>query len=293
MGYDLYLRPATGRLLAHQFMDYFSSRQHFSIEASQAWYRNDDTQTYFVFEYNEQVDDDVAPADKQHVWCNFALNYFRPSYFAQEAVPELLAFIEKFDLRVNDPQIDGVQWSRFNADQFLNAWNRGNEAGYQSLLAEKRRTETFALSSLEIERVWRWNLGRGVRQEEIGDNQFVPIILFLNQENTIKTAAVWTDAIPVLLPQVDLLIIRRDEYAPRAGRRKEKDIAVVEWNEAAQVFADYLQPGDTNIHSLDYAKPPKKIVDFVKSLPPYPGTLSRVGADAVLNAELVAKYSAA
>ena len=57
------------------------------------------------------------------------MNFFRPSFFALEAEPELTLVVKEFDFTVLDPQTDGMgkgeyEPSRFLSWKFLGASNQ-------------------------------------------------------------------------------------------------------------------------------------------------------------------------
>ena len=56
MSYDLFLKPKTGRFSQSDFKEYFSERKYYNLEGNQAWYENEDTGVYFLFEFQELSD---------------------------------------------------------------------------------------------------------------------------------------------------------------------------------------------------------------------------------------------
>jgi hypothetical protein len=59
LSYDLYLISPGDGLTLDQFTQYFASRPNFRVEGNQAWYQNEDTGTYFLFEYDEKGTSDI------------------------------------------------------------------------------------------------------------------------------------------------------------------------------------------------------------------------------------------
>ncbi len=54
------------------------------------------------------------------------MNFYRPHFFALEALPELEVFVEAFDLTVEDPQVGGMGEREFVGFLFGSGWSEGN-----------------------------------------------------------------------------------------------------------------------------------------------------------------------
>ncbi len=142
MSYDLYFKPRQGSFTEEGFNLYFRDRPNYKCEGSQAWYGNEDTGIYFVFEFQtarepEEGDDEVL----EYFPVALNINYLRPSYFIVEAEPEVTAFVKHFDLLVSDPQMEGMGVGEYSSEKLLTGWNCGNEFGYTAILKMKT-TET-------------------------------------------------------------------------------------------------------------------------------------------------------
>ena len=159
MSYDLFFKPKSGKFSKEQFDSYFDGREGYAIEGTQAWYQNEATGVYFVFEFQEQEDDeeDCFPVA-------FNMNYFRPTFFVKEAEPEVLALVLKFDFKVEDPQMNGMGSGNFDQKKFRSGWLQGNEFGYQSIL--KDHPEVFSLPTKTLEDAWAWNINKESFQEQ-------------------------------------------------------------------------------------------------------------------------------
>lgn len=296
MSYDLYLTSTGDDLTLDRFTQYFASRPNFRVEGSQAWYQNEDTGTYFVFEYEEQgvsnaPDDDDDDDESPPHQCSFNLNYYRPTVFATEAEPELRALIETFSLTVDDPQLGGMGVGPYQSEGFLEGWRRGNEFGYQAILGQNRTEQVYTLPTIEIERIWLWNLRRAARQAEVGDGLFVPRVVYLDVDGAPQSAVVWPDGIPSVVPRVDLLIVPRQQLAPRRLFSKTPDRALVTWPEAEPLLRAHASLVDGPAYSISYLTPPTEVVAFIKRLKSSDEQLKGIAADTILNAELAAKYS--
>jgi hypothetical protein len=285
------MRPRVGTVDRERFVGHFLSRPHYESVDDQSWYRNADTGVYFVFEYSDTVASPDLEEAASGYPLSFNINYYRPSFFGKEAEPELHAFIERFDLLVDDPQIGGMGVGEYDSAQFLRGWTKGNELGYQAVLQGGEAKAIFTAPTLELERIWRWNYERRRLQAQIGERHFVPRIFFLEVEGAAKSAVVWPDAIPSLLPQVDYLFVDRQDLAPRRWFRGIPDRALVPWHKAETVIRAHASVTETGAFLLSYSSPPSKLVKMVRNLPPQTHALRGIANDAVLDAELIAKHS--
>lgn len=286
MSYDLFMKPKNGDTSFDQFKSYFEGREHYSLKSGQAWYQNEDTGVYFSFEYQdkEEVVDEYFPIA-------FNMNYFRPSFFVLEAEPEVEAVISYFDFLILDPQIDGMGTGEYNCDKFISGWLHGNEHGYQAIL--KDQLEVNTLPSTQLDKVWSWNRGKEKLQNEITDDVFVPGIMILKYQGQTVTACVWPDAIPSIIPPVDVLLIDRKDLAPRKLFRKVEDMAIGTWNEIQPLLDIHKNKMLGEAYYLCYQSVPSEIKKQVQKLPPIdPSTLERLPSDQVLDRELVQKYAA-
>jgi hypothetical protein len=286
MSYDLFLKPKNCDISKEQFDSYFKGRQHYTLEGSQAWYQNEITGVYFVFEYQERDD-----AEEDHYPIAFNMNYFRPTFFVKEAEPEVTAIISKFDLEVEDPQINGMGSGGFDRKKFRSGWLHGNEFGYQSIL--KDNPEVFSLPTNKLEDIWSWNIRKESLQEEVTEDVFVPSIMLFKFQGKVITACVWPDAIPSIIPPVDMLLIGRKELAPRKMFKKVEDMAISDWNDVNPLLERYKQKMLGDAYYLYYHAVPNEIKKHIKELSTFNiSSLERLSVDQVLDAELVHKYVA-
>lgn len=288
MSYDLYFKPRNGSFSEEHFQSYFRDKPNYKCEGAQAWYDNEDTGVYFVFELQTEEpleEDDDKPLEHFPVVLN--INYLRPSYFIFEAEPEVTAFVKYFDLLVFDPQMEGMDEGEYNIEKLLSGWNRGNEFGYTSILKDKNnRSSIFHLPAEQLQNAWRWNRSRSQVQARVGESKFVPRIMFMNLGGSTVTAAVWPDGIPMLVTHVDYLCVARKELAPTKFFRKKEDTTFVEWNKALPVLLKHGTQNDDGSISLNYMTPPFDVVKFVKSLPSENRAIEGLSADRVLDREI-------
>lgn len=294
MSYDLFFaRRAGGELSLEAFESFFRGRPHWKVEGAQAWYGNDDTGVYFSLEWGgSEVEPDADAANPEAGFdqvASFNLNYFRPHYFGLEAAPELAAFVAGLDLLVDDPQMSGMGRGEFSIAGFLAGWNVGNQFGYDAIVSQHGDTATLhAKPTLELESCWRWNQARASLQAEVGESAFVPRIVFMTLGGAVRSGAVWGDAIPAILPAVDVLLIPRKEHAPRRFLMRAQDLACVPWVAAIPTLSGFPARDEPAKHyRLLYENAPAAVSSFVRGLSPTVEKPEILSNDKVLNAELL------
>jgi hypothetical protein len=277
MSYDLFFKPSTHASEA-DVLDYFRDRPHYKIDGKQVLYGNEDTGTYFGFEFDN--------GDTPGFPIALNINYYRPSFFILEAAPEVAAFVDEFQLVVADPQ-RAMKDGRFNVETMMASWNRGNAAATREIVRSEPNEEHFALPTATLHRAWRWNLQRAQLQASVGESKFVPLIIFASIDGQMATSAVWVDGIPAVLPKVDHLCISRGELAPRKFFRKEADVTFVSWESAAPLLLQHGSQSQDGTIVLNYDTPPAEIVKFIKSRPQEMRSTFRLYSDRVVDSEMV------
>src|SRR5262249_39865197 len=160
----------------------------------------------------------------------------------------------------------------YSTEGFFAGWNAGNEFGYAAMLSQEPPPSVITLPSSSIESCWRWNYGIQSRLKEIGVDVFVPTIYYLNLDGSLRTGIVWGDAIPILLPRVDLVLAPRDQLRPKKlfGSSKQ-DMVLFSWSELEPIVKQFpKQTGDPISYLLSYEKTPTDIEKLFRSkqLPP-------------------------
>lgn len=290
MSYDLYMKPRSGLFSQDRFLSYFRNRPPYVVEGQQAWYHNEDTGVYFSFELNSGQGQDANPASGYPVLFN--MDFFRPSFFALEAEPELRQVVEELDFTVLDPQTDGMGEGEYDSSRFLSGWKVGNQFGYSAMLRDPtNRPDISSLPASKLERIWRWNHARGEVQGKLGEAVFVPRIMFFKEEGAVTPAVVWSDGIPTAFPNdIDSVVIFLKDLAPRTLFRRKEIIASARWEVIRPLVERFGRShGDAIVGN--YVTPPKEVVSFLQSLRPLAHGLVGISADSVLDAELVAQYA--
>lgn len=304
MSYDLFFRTRTGHppLTAEAFQTWFQERPHYTVSGGEAAYANESTGVSFTFNFNfedevELLEDgeDGGEPERTTLHAAFTLNYLRPRFFALEAEPELAAFVEHFELEVEDPQTNGMGSGPYSREAFLRGWNTGNAFASRAILQQEGNAPGERPPSLpaeQLERLWRWNHARAGLQKELGEGVFVPRISLALEQGRLVTYAVWGDAIPIALPEVERVVLVRDELA-RGWLFKRKETALVDAATVARwVEAFPMKEGALPYRLMAYAKPSAELVRAFKEPPALAEQVQTVTFDAVLDAELLASQKA-
>lgn len=295
MSYDLYFVHPDGRPLpAEDLESYFGGRPNYETKPGQAWYTNEDTGVCFSFEWRLPAETDEDPPEDEAgnvipSVAEFNLNYFRSHVFALEAEKELALFVKRFGLKVYDPQVDGMGDGDYSSNGFFKGWNAGNEASYATLQKQDGRSGvTFTMAARQIEGYWRWNYEREALQEQMGDMIFVPRIVFLRVNGRALSALVWTDAIPIALPQTDYLVLLKNQLASRRLFGKKQELALAEWQAIAPILSPFpVHAGPVEYRLLQYSEAPASVVAFFRRQATYTGKLEWVPLDSIHDAEFV------
>jgi hypothetical protein len=292
MSYDLYFRTRQGAEAPNmdRLRAYFSQVPHFELKSNSEVYSNEDTGVYFNFEFTPDTDKNLPPdiEDGNTLPVCFNINYYRPHVFGLEAEPVVSAFIQHFNLSVSDYQVTGMGEGEYTPLGFLRGWNCGNEVGYKGLL-QNEKTAPFPLPAQQIEVYWKWNYSREEFQESLGDDIFVPRIMFISLGGIVEPVIIWTDGIPTIIPELNIYLIYRQKTTGFFG--KNASFAIINKQQLNTLLSKF-QTLECHLpyHKLEYRNTPKEIESFIKSLPPYQVELKNVTQDHILDKELVDKY---
>ncbi len=282
MSHQLVLRRRDGRPLGAQELREHFARPNYEVSKegrfSASW-SHPDTGGSFTFEQDERGD------------LRFEVPYLRPHVFALEADLELLPLVQRFGLVVDDPQHG--QPGDYDSERFISAWSKGNRAAvalfatHPELEGQVPRTLGYEL----IEATWRWNHGRNALQERLGDHVFVPRIFFFLEQDAVRRLVVWTDAIAMAFPVVDLVLLLRDDFGKQWLKKAEPTAALATWAEVEPFVAKFPRH-ETPLpwHHFQPENLDEPLVRFFveREELKVPGPIAPLRAHEVLDEELVA-----
>src|SRR5262249_11873553 len=149
---------------------------------------------------NEPLDEEDPNRGPQRESIYFNMNYYRPHFFGLEAVEEVDALVEAFDLTVSDPQAEGMGEGEYTSEGFLRGWNAGNGFAHQAFAqiqseGEQTVNRSLTLPSATLRACWEWTRGRNELAEDLfeGDeiDAFVPRVMFLQEGGQAVSMCVW------------------------------------------------------------------------------------------------------
>jgi len=292
VSYDLFfLVPKDRKPPSYEeFVAWFKDRANYSNPENPGWYENEMTGVYFSFACDEEEErEEALPDGLKSAQMSFNMNYFRPHIFGLEAEPEVAAFVRRFDLRVEDLEPAGAGIGAYTSEAFLRGWNEGNAFAYKSFEG-KGNFGTQTLPTAEIERCWRWNLGVTALQCSLGDQIFVPRIVFIQIAGKVQSMAIWPDGLPIALPDVDQVLLGRQELAPKKlfGRSK-KDTTLMARGGLEAVLRFGIRIKEPVPHTLFRSSKtmPAEIEAFFRKLKSDSPKLEGIAVDHILNRELL------
>lgn len=296
MSYDLFLTPRPGNEFGRSdFLEFFESRMHYIVQQDNATYMNDATGIYFTFDFSEGEKEDMkAPAHLLKPHLSFNLNYYRPHTFALEAVSELSACVEHFNFTVDDPQNEGMGVGEFTENGFLRGWNAGNMFAIKAIQSntEYSAPPLKTIPDADLEKYWRWSFEREEMYEDLGVDVFIPRIFYFQLEGQLRTATVWTDAIPVALPRTEVVVFYREKLQKKVlGFGKDNSMSFVKFGQIEPFLKPYpLENRGLDFHLLYYEEPPKDLANFFRDQPEtLPNMYKALQPDEVFGREMVAK----
>lgn len=277
MSYSLYLhfKPHVRRI---DMLAYFTARKHYKAAKRRMSYQDDDTGVYFWFTLKESRDFLLRPTV---VSVEFEVNYNRPSFFAFEAEKELSAFSARFSPRIEDPQMRGMGDGPYSAEGFFNGWNFGNAFSVHDRLTRSSDDMPLSMPGESLRGAWEWNYRCAERRHGIAYRSYVPTILFWRIDGRANRVVVWGEAMPILLPRVDYVVVAREMGKTQVG--------LVPWSTVIDLAnrAGF----DTSREPLDirYLVPPPIIADWVANVPLIDlKAYERLHAYQILDEELIA-----
>jgi len=289
MSYELYFnRPEISR---EQFVSYFEHRPKYELVADQgqAWYENEETGVYFSFWFNDVPEDERDEEEVDHA-VMFSMNFFRPHFFALEAELEVARFIEFFGASIHDPQTHGMGDGPYSAAGFIAGWNHGNEFAYSVILKKKKSARQLeGRPGKELENVWRWNHRRKERQRDLPEGVYIPKLIYVRVEEVLYLTCIWSDAMPVLLPMVEKVILHRKAMAPSSFLKgRKEDSCFLPWEDVLpEVQAHRVQGYEFSTYQLPAGEPPLERMRFFRRHKKTWDVLDGLPPDKVLNRELL------
>lgn len=275
MSYEIYLTPSLESSFSPEtFSEYFSEIDNMSVQGTIAKYENEATGVYFLFE--------LFHSDDQGYYVNFHMNFMRPSFFPIEAEPLVRAFAEAFNCSIKDDQIGGMDDGVYDRSRFLSGWYLTTERVCQSRAGDTAGIITYPQEQLI--KNWKWNYNKESLQLALGENVFVPTIRYCECEGRVVSYVLWSDAVSVLMPKVDVIVIMRLHtlFDPNSADAMTPTF-LCDWADLAPEIEQYPLLEEVEGYHLKYHEPPLSLVNRIKSLPNRPDPKSQIPYEAILD----------
>lgn len=261
MSYDLILNARPDRPCTTEDLRVFLSAWHrglYRLTESRAIYQNEHTGVSFALDLDA------------HALAVLRIPLGRAHPFGVEAAREAEGLCRALGLTVRDPQPDGVVGEEYSAAELRRGYERANAWAARShgsmpdhVVSLDGLPVAVPAPRAAIARAWTWNDAVRERQERRGVT-FVADALHGWQDGRLVTFAVWGDAMSILLPQVDLVVLARDVLASQRGRIER---AVVPWSELPR-GAVTSEDVETPHAEYRHAEPPSELVRWFGALTP-------------------------
>ena len=219
MSFDLYFYKRRDSTITEQNVaDYLTQNLLFnnSKNTKQWCYGNPETRAYFALDWTEAIEDqesiELFDNFEEYKYLNFSfsINFLRPTFFGIEIFPIIEKLINDLDLYILNDQDenDPTNPHKFPLGFFQEQWIKLNNR------LALDRFEEFKLEYLPLEEsnyLWLHQYHRRDLQKKLGEDVFVPAFFVLKnkEDGKLYTACVWPQHIPIILPQVDYLIVQK------------------------------------------------------------------------------------
>lgn len=192
----------------------------------------------------------------------------------------------------------------YSSELFLSGWNTGNRFAYEIMTNDGAESaDAVVAADSDIERVWRWNLGRAALQPRFEELAFFPRVSWAKlSDGSAAAFAVWGEGIAIALPEcaTHVLLAREPRRAGLASLFKQplRDIET-----KLVSIADVGALDGCHWRDIDGVRvllapervPPSRAVRavFDGQFPGLEATASGIAFDHVLNASLMPASSGA
>ncbi len=183
--------------------------RHWTSTSNGLAYENPDTGVYATL---DDPDDDPS-RDREGIVAS--INYARPSFFALEIVPQLVAAAQAADILVVDPQDDMIGGSGApkpaKADDLIASWEAGNRATTAVMFGAGGDAGTMSRGHAIA--WWRYMLEKGSLTDRYGQTHYVPGLRLVRRAGSreVLRLLTWTDWIPLILPDADVVAVLRSK----------------------------------------------------------------------------------
>lgn len=250
MSFDIYIyKHKDNQLTEAQLAEYLTNKLPYNVsEHPRQWdYENPETGVYFLIDWNEPETDSERSklfdnfSDFEHLNFSISINFFRPRFFGLEIFPIIDELLKDLGLLILNPQdeLDPNNPRVFPSGYLQEQWQRHND----KLTVDHFEELNFEYLPLEKSNyLWWFQLHREQLQSDLTEDIFVPgyFVLKSKEDGILYTACVWPEHIPIILPPVDYLIVKK-KYKRLFKTVEESGLVTYEFvmNQFGEQFEDF------------------------------------------------------
>ncbi len=232
--------------MGKEVYDFLADRPNYDASSNDIMYENPETGVHFQWIFIPFHEDELNEVDEpihENEIGHLRLNFYRPTAFANEAALELLALSQALPVQFYDLPQDLIYERFTKPEQLTDPYIEQAQIAVSALRASDEGVSPVDEQPKHVlDAIWEWNFNRDAFTDSLGEDLFVPKIDFFRFDGELKTGVVWSDAVPMLCPRVDIVVLFRNETAPSAGwfRRKEQIIDVLHFEEFEREYDDWF-----------------------------------------------------
>jgi len=261
MSYDLYFYKKKDNELTEQaFANYLTKTIPFNDKEypKQWFYEHPDTGVYFSIDWDDpntdQEDIEIWDSFDDFEYLNFSfnINFFRPGYFGMEGFPIIERIVEELDLYILNPQEFEEQElpQKFENGHLQAQWSSDND---RLSIQQFDELKFKFMPPDKSNYIWWFQLHRQEIENSLTEDIFVPNIFIIQSKHDGKlyTACVWPDHIPLILPSVDYVIIKRKR---KKLFKTVEESGLVEYVTITEELITYFETFDCPVPNLKVLK---------------------------------------
>jgi hypothetical protein len=289
MSYDLIFCREKGRPLAFEDVAAWAlGRKHFERSGpGQIWYENEKTGVYFSLEYeNFDPEDGFVPSEYEDIRLSFSLNFFRPNFFAYEAMPVVCELAKQFELLVIE---DGSPPAACDSERYIATWTKSNAKAVAAILEGEKIEEPFYIEANKSLAWWRYMYRHEELTKELEEaDVFVPNLFLFGLPGTrvAQRAIVWTTDVHLVVPECDVVVLGRKR---KSLFRTKEESGIVSFRTVSETLGNLLEDYDA-MRGLRIVRPENlpKVQQALANIPFSHAVLkevTRISPDRLINAE--------
>ncbi|WP_282048658.1 hypothetical protein [Maribacter aquivivus] len=254
MSYDLYFyskidNPISREQIWLEFKKMVPN--NISKADSQIHYENERTGVYFLININEQntKQEDIDLYDSfeefENTYISASINFLRPDFFGREIFPIIDKICEKLDLyiynpqEVNDTNQRPLKW---NLSELGEHWKINNAQ------VSKKQFKELNLNyyqKTKSDKIWEYTSRIEDLVNGMKEDIYIPNLFMIMDKKTKKifSCVVWTQSIPMILPEVDLVILNKNY---KRFFKKIEEVGIVKYEDIISKFSNEFSKYENN-----------------------------------------------